>query len=46
VHANILSYAELALWLCTYYVLRLTALSAIDCKKALCCDLTRGRRIW
>jgi hypothetical protein len=40
--------------LCAYYVLRLAELSASDCKnlvcrlckKALCCDLTQGRRIW
>jgi hypothetical protein len=40
--------------LCAYYVLSLAELSASDCKslvyrlckKALCCDLTRGRRTW
>jgi hypothetical protein len=40
--------------LCAYYVLILAELSESDCKnlmcrlckKTLCCDLTRGRRIW
>jgi hypothetical protein len=40
--------------LCAYYVLRLAELSASDCKKlvyrlckkALCLNLARGRRIW
>jgi hypothetical protein len=31
--------------LCSYGV-RLADLSASNCKKALCCNLTRGRRIW
>jgi hypothetical protein len=46
VRANLLSYLELSLWLYAYYVLRLAELSAIDYKKALCCYITWGRKIW